>query len=686
MKLLLRFSLLLLVILSSCRNDLETADWDVDLLAPILTSDLDFGDIAGDSNLTIAGDSSLIFVYRTPLASYGLSDIMDPFSYTHYEYLSLDSLELEDIAIPASISLGQIANNAGFVGALIIAQNGNTMVVPYLGGVLGTSAPIDASDYFESISLVDGVLEMKIQNGLPIDVEDFGFGIINNLSGQVLIQDTLDYIAAGATVTSTTSLAGKTIDSDLLVEIYGLSSPGSNGQNVLIDTSNALSITLTIRDLKPFSATTIWPEQNIINDTSEVFLEGSEGLELTYGRMRSGEIQMTISSTINDSVEFEYIIPESDLNGIPFSFTEAITVAPNGSVSTVVNTYDFTGIEMDLTGKNHDLFNTFYHIILGRIDSTGLIIELSLEDSLTVELALSELIIDYALGNLGEDTVAVGPEQTELIGLSKLVSGFLTLDQTTATLELVNPVGAGAQFQLDQITGTNSRTNQSVMLDLSVAGNSIQVAPAQESNGVISPSLGDLELNEDNSNINEFLSNLPDRISFEGRTIINPNGPHVGFIYYDHPFEAFLNLEVPMNLHAEDLTLVDTADFNLATGPEWDQIQGGEIRLLVENGMPFETVIDMTLLDMDWNVIETVIAQEIVAAPQLNSDLRVEAPLRSEIVIPLSKERIDLFQEAHSVRYQAKFNTTSQPNLVKIYSDYKIDLKLIGDFTYRLNN
>ena len=611
--------LVAILFFTSCRNDLETADWNVDVLAPILVSDLDIGDLAGDSNLTTQPDSSLVLVYRSELASFGLPDLIDPFTYTHYEYLSLDSLDLSDIIVPSSISLGQIADNAGIVGQIIIGNNGSSMVIPSLGNIPGASTPIDASQYFESISLIGGILEVTIENGLPIAIEDFAFGILNSSNMQVLIQDTFDYIAAGATASSSSSLAGKTIESQLLAELYGMSSPGSNGQSVLIDTSDALVITLTIRDLKPSSATTIWPAQNIINDTSEVFLEGSEGLELTFGIIRSGDINMDISSTINDDIQFEYIIPESDLNGAPFAFQEGVPAAPPGGVSTIIKNYDFAGIELNLTGRDHDIFNTFYHIILGQIDFTGQIVTLSLEDSVVVELGMTDLTVDYAVGDLGNETLQVGPESTFFPGLSRLVSGTVGLEQTSASLEVHNPIGAGALFTLDQVQGINSRNNQEVPLNLNPGGNMIQIGPATESAGSVFATNEVLLLNENNSNINAFLANLPDQITFEGHVIINPAGPHIGFIYYDHPLQAFLNLEVPLHLVANSLTLVDTTDFNLGNAPEWDQIKGGEIRLLISNGLPFEANIEVMLLDIDGDILETILPDEVIEAPQLNA-------------------------------------------------------------------
>ena len=676
------------ILFSSCRNDMQTPDWDVDLLAPILLSDLDIGDLVGDSNVLVAADSSLSIIYRSEIASYGVPDLIEPFTFDYSEFLSLDSLELEDIDVESSISLGQLASDAGLIGQIIIANNGNTLAIPDLGTIPGTTNPIDASEFFETISLFDGTLELTIENGLPIEIRDFGFGLSNSSNGTILIQDTIPVIAAGATATSSSSLAGKTIESLLTADLYGLSSPGSNGVPVLIDTTDALKITVTIKDLQPSSATTIWPAQNLINDTSELILTGSEGLQLDFGIIKSGTVVTNIISTIEDSIKFQYIIPNSVLNGMPFSIVEPLPPAPAGGVSTTSNTYDFSGCELDLTGTDGTKFNTISTITLGRIDSTGQIVTLSTEDSIIVKIEMRDLIIDYGRGNLGSDSVDIGPELTTLEGLSNIIDGSVELAEAKASFEIENKIGAGAQFDLNSIKGTNTRTNVNVSLDFSSSGNSLVVNPAAEVPiGTIIPEYAELELNETNSNVAAFLSNLPDEIEFIGKAYLNPNGPHIGFMYYDHPLRAFLNLEVPLHLSSTALTLADTSDFDIGDSDEWDQIQGGSLKLLAENGFPFTAVASLNLLDADGNVIDQIIFEEVISSGNYDPlQERVVNTVKSEIVIPLTPERLESIKNAKRGSFKVIFDTASQPDLVKIYSDYEMGLKLIGDFTYRLNN
>ena len=67
-------------------------------------------------------------------------------------------------------------------------------------------------------------------------------------------------------------------------------------------------------------------------------------------------------------------------------------------------------------------------------------------------------------------------------------------------------------------------------------------------------------------------------------------------------------------------------------------------------------------------------------------DLKVDVPARTTLTIGLNPERINHFQDAAQIRFKSIFNTANQPSPVKIYSNYRMTLKMVGDFTYRLNN
>jgi hypothetical protein len=142
---------------------------------------------------------------------------------------------------------------------------------------------------------------------------------------------------------------------------------------------------------------------------------------------------------------------------------------------------------------------------------------------------------------------------------------------------------------------------------------------------------------------------------------------------------------MPLSLVANNLTLVDTVDFNLDE-ENVKNIIDGNLFVYADNGYPFDADLTLELLDQNNQLFKTItlINNRIEAAP-VNSLLKVETPKMSVLNIPLSAADISALTLAKKMKLTVAFTTTAQPNYLKIYSDYKIDLKLVGDFGYQVN-
>ena len=96
------------------------------------------------------------------------------------------------------------------------------------------------------------------------------------------------------------------------------------------------------RDLKPESATAIFPAQNLIEKEEETTYNFG-GPEITLMRLRGGDVIMTVYSTIEEEIIFDYEVPESKHvqtkenihkifkippaeNGVPSKFTERFPI------------------------------------------------------------------------------------------------------------------------------------------------------------------------------------------------------------------------------------------------------------------------------------------------------------------------------------------------------------------------
>lgn len=682
------FGLILIFSLAvGCRRDKDVLQWDVDALGPILQTDLDITDLVPDSNITVDNNGMMTLVLRQKLYSFSLADIMQPFDYILRESFRLDSLQLGNQNIDLSVSLGYIAQNGGIAGALIIAANGNSIVIPPLPSMAGTSFPVDAGQYFQSLTLLEGTFEITFDNGLPIDITDLIYEIKNNITGGAIIRDTIPYLAAGSTITRSKNIDGVTIDSDLTATLVSIESPGSNGQSVLIDTTDALDIFISLKDLVPYEATAIWPAQDLINDTPNVYLSSANGMELTFCTVRSGEIFFEVWSTVEDTIYLDFQIPEAKYNNIPYRYLKTITPAPPNGSSYDNFVESFQGYAMDLTGKNKDTTSTFYDIIIARIDSTGQIINLSLEDSLVFQAGISQMVMNYAQGYLGDTVMQVGPEYNALTDLQRIQGGTLDLTAGTVSLRIHNQVGAEAILNIESIKAYNS--NAGTEEEITWTGTStLNINRATElSPGVIQPTNTQISFDQNNSNIIDVLEKLPTDLSFEGTVSLNPNGPASvpDFIYYDQGMDAFLDMEFPLHFGAADILLRDTSSFNWTDIDPENRVIGGALDVLFTNTFPIYLLAEVHLLDENGALVDVLVPEQLIQSGEVIPASGDTEAVQTRVKITVDQVLIEKLKLTKSIAFSTKYSTYGQvPQM--IFAHQKTNIKLIGDFRYRVGN
>lgn len=711
-----------IILLSSCRPNFDEASWAVDATAPIATSSMSLGDLLSDSIIQTNPDSSLTMVFSNNIYTFNVDSLVS-FRDTVLPYVaSIENLELGDQTISYPITLGEIASSpdAGLAGTLIIANNGGTMPIPAIGDpdpIASDDIDIDANQYFESITVDSGYMDVKLVNGLPIDVTDLIFLLKNQSNQEILVQDTFPIIPSNDSVMQTYDLEGKTIYGDLQAKIIEMSSPGSGGTPVEIDTSDALIANLTIRDIKPYAATAIFPAQNIIEKIDKMPMSGLGIIQLSGMRLKHALLRMEAVSTIQDSVFFDFAIPSATLDGVPFQDSHVVPPAPIGDTSRYTYDFPFDDYWLDLRGigpfeqaANADLdgngiidpdtVNTFIQTITGAIDSTSEIVSLSLNDSLYINIQVIDMVSDYAIGFLGKDTIEFGPSTTNFDMFNSITDGTIDFSDVNVTFEVSNGIGADAKIQFSEMNSINTRTGTTISLQNNEFTNNIAIPSATDMNGSDPEFIANdytLELNSDNSNIEEFIENLPDQLSYslslERNANIDPpptldeviNNPP-NFIYYDGGLEARMNMEIPMTFASNQLTLVDTTELNLSAYSNQTAINSGVFNLIVDNGFPFDAEISLELLDAAGNVLNSLVSSQTAESGILGSNGKISESTESRIVFNIANEDLADVFSAENVSIRVAFTTTDSPNHIKIYSYYNIDMTLTADFNYNVNN
>ena len=68
----------------------------------------------------------------------------------------------------------------------------------------------------------------------------------------------------------------------------------------------------------------------------------------------------------------------------------------------------------------------------------------------------------------------------------------------------------------------------------------------------------------------------------------------------------------------------------------------------------------------------------------MDGNFRAIGKMRTEFIIDLPVDRREKLLAAKYVAIRARFSTSAYPHILQIYSDYVLDLKLVGDFIYHI--
>ena len=136
---------------------------------------------------------------------------------------------------------------------------------------------------------------------------------------------------------------------------------------------------------------------------------------------------------------------------------------------------------------------------------------------------------------------------------------------------------------------------------------------------------------------------------------------------------------------ADNLTLTDTVILAV-NKVDLSRIINGTLILLADNGFPFDADVQLYLLDKTTlAVTDSLLINNIIAAAPVDANGRVIASKRSRLIIPVTQDRINHFFESPKIKVVSRFTTKPTGQTIRIYSDYKMELQLTGDFNYRAN-
>ena len=671
-----------ILIFSSCKHELETPSWDIDLITPIANSNVSIDQIViEDSLIEIqSNDSGLVSLfYQSNLEDIDFDSLINIDMIVPGKTERLDSINFPNISISDTISLGELVSTIPL--GSILFPNGSSASIPFLPNVINADTfNVNASDYFETMILSDGVLYFEIKNNLPVDISNISCSLVNSSNLNIIASFNFPLIVSGSSAVDSISLAGLSIDKNIEAIINNIDVNASNG-NITINYADNLISKISLKNLQITEATAFFPQQELSREITETSFDLGDA-QITEIGIKTGIVKISLISTIPDTGRIIYNIPSLKKNGIPFSTEKIVPTTISGESTDYI--FDFQDYVLDLTGKDGriggDTVNTIYSELITYIDSTGELVTLNQLDSFYY---FTEFIFSpkYALGYLGTDTVEFGPEIIENNIFNNIVGGNIDLNNTELSVEINNYFGADANLVFTELTAENTNTGIITTPTVDEDGNNFigheyninRATLINLENANIESSKTSIKLNAD-----EILSILPDKISTSLNVYLNPNGQssNPDFLFPEYPIDASIELKVPLNIIANDLHLRDTSDIDIQQN---EDLEIDKVFLKIENGFPIDCDFNMILLDMNKNVIDTLFNNQFVSSGLMQNSVVVEKS------ISILDATVPNFDQIKNVVFDIKFNTDDVNNHVSIYNDYTIDFLLSVKLKTRVN-
>ncbi|MDB9895724.1 hypothetical protein OAC72_02790 [Flavobacteriales bacterium] len=668
----------MIIILSSCKKELELPTWDVDLIFPIANSKIDIFDIINDSSISIEQDNNdlVSLVYEKELLNIEIDSFININEIVGETSTKLDSLKFSRIVIRDTTTMGSLLNDLPFGTTLF--PNGSSTTIPNLQNIItNDTVTIDASDYFETMTLSSGDLSLTIRNDFPTDLSNISFSLINSINQNIIGTFSYPLIPSNTLQTQTVSIAGQTIDKDIIAILNNVDINESNG-NVTIDYQDAILTKLVLENIRIFEATAYFPDQEITQKLQEHIFD-LKGAQIHEIGIKEGSVSIFATSTITDTGRIVFNIPSLTKNGIGFTTENIVPPTNNGQFAQF--DFNFDNYTLDLTGKENriggDTINTIYTELFSYIDSTGELVSLNQSDSFYYYTEFN-IIPEYAKGYLGRDTITFGPESIELDQFNSILSGDIDFESVELNVNIENFIGADGQLTFFTLNSenTNNGTIANIGIDENTGNNILnnnylinQATLSNSSLPIISSS------QSITTDANLLLDILPNKLNFSGEFILNNqnNINYNQFVYLDKIVNSNINIKLPLSILADKIVLQDTIEINNSNDLEFKTIF-----LKIINGFPLSAISNLISLDENKNFIDSIIHNFSLPSATVEYGHVYQ---NSETTLEINN--LDISNSSYLI-FTTELSTSNINDFVNIYSHYNLELILSGEIIQTL--
>ncbi|NBR14684.1 MAG: hypothetical protein EBQ94_06985 [Flavobacteriales bacterium] len=411
-------------------------------------------------------------------------------------------------------------------------------------------------------------------------------------------------------------------------------------------------------------------------------------VQLKKIHVANGTIKIKVYNPIGTKAFFNIQLPGVTKNGVVFQKNYTVdqgTVANPGFAEEIL---DISNYDIDLTGEQFLSFNKLQSRLTIKSDPNGPNISISTSNTFKFEALFSSLQIDYAKGYFGNEII----EDLSTFNVpyfNNISAGSLELPNTSMQIIIENGMKMSLKGRLTQAKNTNSAGN-TVVLSASEINNDFFVSPAIGAWNSFQPSTQQLNFDENNSNIKNYLENLGSNQTIGYKLQLNPWGNTSGGNDEIFPFSKIklkVKAQLPLALSTNGLTLKDTFDLNLEQDLSKTHVESGVISLNATNSFPLSCDAVLYLMDSTNVILHTVVANSQISSSLMGAIDNIDGlyKKKSKVDFILNEAALKDINKIKKVMVEASFNTPNPSNGINELQSIPLGAFLAVKLNVKLN-
>jgi hypothetical protein len=454
--------------------------------------------------------------------------------------------------------------------------------------------------------------------------------------------------------------------------------------------------TLLFNYISPFNSSlnpgdVIYSNASAASIDKEIIFNLPNDIQLNKLIVRSGILKIKIKNTYSQPINFVYEINSAKLSGKILHIEQVINSAASSTKPTeTVKYYSLTGYEIDLKGISGNKENTLVQTYTIKTDASGQSDVLSFGKGLYVELSLLNIIPDYVQGYFGQQDFTFGPDSSYFGQFNNFSSNNFKLTQSKINFSIENGFGLEMSSNVSQINSIKVSPYQAINLNTGTLLKSLNINRAVKTNVAskpVFPYIKQISLNSSNTNLNQFIENIPNYLGYTLNAKLNPLGNISGgndFAYYGYGLKVIADVDIPLVFSADYFKLIYFANVDLAKVKEINNVNSCDLILHVKNNFPLDMKIQGYMIDENNSVIDSLFLfnDNLIPKALTNAANIVLRPIESKILSSLSGNKLANFKRCKQIKLVSNVYLPNQPTPVKITSDNYLDLILSTNVNY----